>query len=45
MCSYSWSYTINKMKNISHRYEVNRSRHEHKCTRYKVSQYDDAYMH
>ena len=35
-----------KMKNRSHRYDLNRARprHEHKYSKYKVSQYDDAYI-
>ena len=36
-----------KMKNRSHRYDISkpRSRHGHKCGKYKVSQYDDACMY
>ena len=35
------------MKNRSHRHDINRprSRHGHKCRKYRVSQYDDAYMY
>ena len=35
-----------KIKNRSHRFDMNspRSRHGHKYNKYKVSQYDDAYM-
>ena len=35
-----------KMKNRSHRYDINRptSRHGHKYSKFKVSQYHDAYM-
>ena len=35
-----------KMKNGSHRYDISRSRsrHGHNYSKYKVSQYDDAYM-
>ena len=35
------------MKNRSHRYDINRprSRHGHKYSGYKVSQYDDAYTY
>ena len=33
------------MKNRSHRYNMNRSRHRHKYTKYKKCQYDDAYMY
>ena len=36
-----------KMKNRSLRYDINRprSRHGHKYSKYKVSQYGDAYMY
>ena len=36
-----------KMKNRSHRYDIIDlgHRHEHKYRKYKVSQYDDAYMY
>ena len=36
-----------KMNNRSHRYDINRPRprHEHKCTQYKTSQYNDCYMY
>ena len=36
-----------KMKNISHRYVKNRPkpRHDHKYTKYKMSQYNGGYMY
>ena len=36
-----------KMKNRSHRYDVNRPRlrHGHKYTKYKLPQYNDGSMH
>ena len=36
-----------KIKNKPHRQDMNepRSRHRHKYSGYKVSQYDDAYMY
>ena len=36
-----------KFKNRSHRYDINkpRSRHGHKSSKYKKSQYDDAFMY
>ena len=36
-----------KMKNKSHRYDINRprSRHGHKYSKYKVSYYDDTYTY
>ena len=35
-----------KIKNRSHRYDLNRprSRHGHKYTKYKMSQYNDDYI-
>ena len=53
VCLYSWYYAINHnenedgMKNKSHRYSINRkkSRRGHKYSKYKVPQYDDAYMY
>ena len=36
-----------KMKDGSYRYVINgpRSRHGHRCSKYQVSQYDDAHMY
>ena len=36
-----------EMKNISHRYDINRPRpkHEQKYSKYQVSQYDDACLY
>ena len=36
-----------KMKNRSHRYDTKRppSKHEHKYTKYKMSQYNDGYVY
>ena len=36
-----------KIKSGLHRYDINRRRprHEHKYTKYKMSQYDDVYMY
>ena len=35
------------MKNRSHRYDINRppSKHGHKYTKYKMSQYNDGYVY
>ena len=36
-----------EMKNRSHRYDINRSRsrHIHKYSKYKMSQYENAYIY
>ena len=47
-CLYSFiRLTIMKMKIRSHRYDINRpsSRHGNKCSKYKLSQYSDAFMY
>ena len=52
MCLLSWDYVINHNENEdenekrSHRYNINwpRSKHRHKYSKYKMSQYESDYM-
>ena len=53
VCLFEWGYVVNdnemrlKVKNRSHRYNINKPepKHGHKYTKYEMSQYSDGFRY